>query len=301
MIPKFEITTLLGDGVAINIFGTSMEKPFQDFTRDFNKYLANQNESNRTANLYAFRGYFLAGLTAFFAMVLEWQEYIFALLSKLVLLVKGQKTSKKNNIDRRMEKMKEQKFFDSTIKLFEDYRRKMIKEKTNGYNSNLSNEIHHRLKQLSFIYEKVRYYDRKIMSPIENLSIQEYQKTPIKDDLKRIRFLDEGIVFVETFYFFAWRIICITNHSKEPLPYLKGLKGKAKGITIVRNCFIEHPERTEEKIYMYSYAWGNDERGPTLKNARPTEQSFEISDNGFWKNAKEFKDGFEKLLQEAIK
>lgn len=192
--------------------------------------------------------------------------------------------------------MKEQKFLDSTIRLFEDYRSKMIKEKPEGYNSNLANEIHHRLKQLSFIYEKVRYYDRKIMSPIENLSVKELRKLPIKDTLKGMRFLDEGIVFVETFYFFAWRVICVTKH----LPYLKGLKEKAKGITIVRNCLIEHPEKQEEKIYMYSYAWGNDDRGPILKNARPTVQSFEISDNGFWKNAKEFKDGLEELLQSAL-
>jgi len=200
----------------------------------------------------------------------------------------------------KMDKMKEQKFFDSTIKLFEDYKRKMIKEKAGSYNSNLANEIHIRLKQLSFIYEKVRYYDRKIICPIENLSIKEVQKLTIKDTLKGIRFLDEGIVFVETFYFFAWRIIYITEHYTEPLPYLKGLKEKAKGITIVRNCLIEHPEKQKEKIYMYSYAWGNDDRGPILKNARPTMQSFEISDNGFWKNAKEFKDGLEELLQSAL-
>jgi len=196
--------------------------------------------------------------------------------------------------------MKEQKFLDSTVKLFEDYRSKMIKKKPKGYNSNLANEIHHRLKQLSFIYEKVRYYDRKIMSPIENLSVQEVQKTSRKDTLKSMRLLDEGMVFVEAFYFFAWRIIWITGHPTEPLPYLKGLKGKAKGITIVRNCLIEHPESTTEKIYMYSYAWGNDERGPILKNARPTGQSFEISDNGFWRNSKEFKNGLEELLQNTL-
>ena len=197
--------------------------------------------------------------------------------------------------------MKKQKFFKATIKLFEDYRSKMIKEKPKSYNSNLSNEVHHRLKQLSFIYEKVRYYDRKIVSPIENLLVQEVQQTAIKDILKRKRFLEEGIVFVETFYFFAWRIISITKHYKEPLPYLKGLKEKAKGITKVRNCLIEHPEKQKEKIYMYSYGWDNVERGPILKFARPLGQSFEIRDDGFWKNAKEFKDGFEALLQEAIK
>jgi hypothetical protein len=192
------------------------------------------------------------------------------------------------------DKMKEQKFFESTIKLFEDYRSKMIKKRPDGYDSNLANEIYRRLKQLSFIYEKVQYYDRKIMSPIENLSAEEIRKLSRKDTLKGMRFLDEGIIFVEAFYFFAWRII----YATKPLPYLKGLKKKAKGITIVRNCLIEHPEG--KKIYTYSYSWGNDNRGPVLKNARPTAQSFETSDNGFWKNAKEFKDGLEELLQSAL-
>jgi hypothetical protein len=198
------------------------------------------------------------------------------------------------------DEMRKQKFFDSTIKLFEDYRSKMIKEGPKDYNSNLANEIHQRLKQLSFIYEKVRYYDRKIMSPIENLSVEEHRELSRKDTLKGIRFLDEGIIFVEAFYFFAWRIIWITEHYTKPLPYLKGLKDKAKGITIVRNCLIEHPEKQKEKIYMYSYGWGNDDRGPILKNARPKAQSFEISDNGFWKNAKEFKYALEELLQIAL-
>lgn len=198
------------------------------------------------------------------------------------------------------DEMKKQKFYGSTIKLFEDYRSKMIKERPKGYNSNLANEMHRRLKQLSFIYEKVRYYDSKIMSPVENISVQELRGLSRKDILKGMKLLDEGIIFVETFYFFAWRIIQITEHYTKPLPYLKGLKEKAKGITIVRNCLIEHPEKQKEKICMYSYAWGNDDRGPILKNARPTAQSYEINDNGFWKNAKEFKDGLEELLKIAL-
>ena len=196
--------------------------------------------------------------------------------------------------------MEKKNFLDSTIRLFERYRSKMIKGKPDGYNSNLANEVHRRLKQLSFLYEKVRYYDRKIMAPIENLSIEEVRKIPIRNTVKRMQFSDAGMIFVEAFYFFAWRIVCITAHKTKPLPHLKGLKKKAKGITIVRNCLIQHPERTEEKIYMYSYSWGNDDRGPVLKDARSTPESSEIDDNGFWKNAEEFKEGLEELLQSAL-
>ena len=183
--------------------------------------------------------------------------------------------------------MQEQRFFDSTIKLVEAYRCKMIKEKAKGYNSNLSNEVHMRLRQLSFICEKLRYYDKILTRP-----------TTIEEAQKLTRFFDEGIVFAEAFYFIAWRIMTITDHGTNPLPGLKGLKVRAKGVKIVRNCLIEHPENTKEKIFMAGHGWGND--GATLKAARPAGQTFEIMDRGLWINAREFKNGFEELLQNAI-
>ncbi len=125
--------------------------------------------------------------------------------------------------------MEKQKFFDSTIKMFEDYRRKMIEERPKGYNSNLSNEVHMRLWQLSFIYEKLRHYEPIVLRP-----------TPIKEARKQARILDEAMIFGEAFYFFAWRIICIAKDKTTPLPGLKGLKGKAKGVVLVRNFVTVH-------------------------------------------------------------
>jgi hypothetical protein len=174
------------------------------------------------------------------------------------------------------------KFFESTVKLYECYRNKMKKEKNDGYNSDLSNEVWMRLHQLSFICKNIRLYEQKIRS------------TTIVNKTHKLA-QEEGMVFVETFYFFAWRIICIT----KLLPYLKNLKKKSKGITIVRNHLIEHPER-EYNILSPSCMWGSS-NGPILKNARPTGQTFEIQDRGLWINAQEFKDGFEELLQNAIK
>jgi hypothetical protein len=184
--------------------------------------------------------------------------------------------------------MGRQKFFDSTVKLFEDYRNKMKKGKTDNYNSDLANEVWMRLRQLSFICEKIRSYEQNVRST-----------SIINEARKLMRFMEEGMVFVEAFYFFAWRIICITEHYTKPLPYLQGLKKKAKGITIVRNCLIEHPEKQKEKVFLPSYMWGND--GPVLKNARPAGQTFDIQDRGLWINAQEFKDGLEELLQNVIK
>ena len=185
--------------------------------------------------------------------------------------------------------MKKQNFFDSTIKLFEDYRSNMIKEKVNGYNSNLSNEVHIRLWQLSFICEKVLHYEEIVTIPPSSK----------KDLCEQTRLFDECIVFVEAFYFFAWRIITITDHYTKPLPGIRGLKDKAKGVVLIRNNFIEHPENTEEKIFMLSYGWGAG-KGPQLKVARSPGQTFEKKDCGFWINAQEFKEGFEELLKKAI-
>lgn len=188
-----------------------------------------------------------------------------------------------------MQAVKKQWFFDWTSKLFKDYRSKMIREKVQGYNSNLSNEVYHRLWQLSFICEKIWQYEQKLTK--ESWTKENWRE--------HARLLDEGMVFVEAFYFFAWRVIWIASKTKV-LPGLEGLKKKDKGVTLVRNALIEHPETTEEKIFTLSYGWGG-KRGPTLKDARPVGQTFEISDAGLWVNAQEFKDGLEGLLQDAIK
>lgn len=95
IIPTFEMIEI-PDGITLGFGDTSLREILENFACEFNKYIAEQNESNRTANLYAFYGYFLAGSTALVSLVFESWEYVSALLSKLVLLVKSRKTSKNN-------------------------------------------------------------------------------------------------------------------------------------------------------------------------------------------------------------
>jgi len=54
-----------------NFLGTSLDQPLKDFANDFNKYLENQNKSNRKMNQLVDCDYFLAALTALFSMVVE--------------------------------------------------------------------------------------------------------------------------------------------------------------------------------------------------------------------------------------
>lgn len=187
--------------------------------------------------------------------------------------------------------MQKENFFHSTVKLFEDYQAKMFTERHKDYNGNISNEVHYRLRQLSFICEKIRYYDQVVTNPEITLST-----STTEEIIKQGELFDEGVVYAEAFYFFAWRIILIAHHHTNPLPGLKGLKEKAEGVRTVRNSLIVHPEK--ENILLLSFSWGSE--GPMLKTARPPGDTFEITDRGFWVNAQEFRDSLEELLQKAI-
>ena len=177
--------------------------------------------------------------------------------------------------------------FESTIDYFKEYRQKMIKDKIKGYNSNLSNEVYVRLRQLAIICTELCFCEQIILKPCS-----------IGESCKTKNVFDKGIVFAEAFYSTSWRIIYIAKHGQEPLPYLKGMKKKANGISMVRNALLMHPEGKKSMIQMPSYIWDND--GPKFKTARPVGKTFKISDRGLWINAKEFRDDFEELLRKAI-
>lgn len=59
IIPDFEID-IRSTGLGVKIIGVD----FREFVNKFNAYVANQNELNLKANLFACGGYFLAGCAA---------------------------------------------------------------------------------------------------------------------------------------------------------------------------------------------------------------------------------------------
>jgi hypothetical protein len=70
--PRVEITKRLGAGQgSVQIFGTDIDKPLQDFAQNFNAYVHNQDETSRNQNLAAFAGYLAAFFTAIFSAFLE--------------------------------------------------------------------------------------------------------------------------------------------------------------------------------------------------------------------------------------
>ena len=181
--------------------------------------------------------------------------------------------------------MQQQGFFDSSIRLFETYREKMGRERPEGYNLDLANEVCRRLKQLSFLCERIDSYE-KHFALVSIKDLQTYENVLFKLEL-----------YAECFYFVTWRICSILQHKTHNiLAYLNTFE--AKGVCDVRNQLIEHPEK-ESQIFMQSFMCGGDE-GPVLKNARPVGDEFQIRDKGLWVNAGEFKDNLEKLLRAAL-
>lgn len=78
--PAFKLTERTFDDpqsgfkITAEIAGSPIDKPLQDFTTDFNKYLNNQNESNKKQNMASARGYFIAMLTAFLCFLLTFEQ-----------------------------------------------------------------------------------------------------------------------------------------------------------------------------------------------------------------------------------
>ena len=206
--------------------------------------------------------------------------------------------------------MQKQRFFDSIIRLFETYRKRMNRKRPKRYNAHLGHEVHRRLKQLSFLCKNIRSYETRIDKIIPRalgISSADMMKAKItgvaplaahspKDIAVFGTLLFELELFVESFYLLAWRIRSILRHKKKYiLPHLNTFE--ARGIRDVRNSLIEHPE--DSQIFMQSFSCGGD-RGPVLKNGRPAGDPWKIYDKGLWVNAKEFRDNLEKLLRKAL-
>jgi len=71
-VAKFQLTERPGsESSRVIVQGLDIDKPLEDFTKDFNKYLDNYNKSTSRQNLLASFGYFAAATVAFISMLIE--------------------------------------------------------------------------------------------------------------------------------------------------------------------------------------------------------------------------------------
>lgn len=205
-------------------------------------------------------------------------------------------------------------FFDSTIKLLDAYQSNLGGNPHQTYNGDLLSEIRERLQMLSILYIKVHELENLAMSIIPKfLSIaSEYfgydakgkngiRRFPTEGEEEKLRefivqnkaiFL-EMKMYLEAFYYFAARIRKILRSKEEPLPFLRSFE--SKGIRDVRNHLIEHP------LILTPDCGCGGEEGPKLKGVRYPCQENVIKDQGFRKNASEFKENLEKVLNKALR
>jgi hypothetical protein len=110
----------------------------------------------------------------------------------------------------------------------------------------------------------------------------------------------------EAFYYMAWRLIALLDRIDGPIPTLRGLRSKCRGIRTVRNHLLEHPEASNSRVHVPSILFGSSE-GPRLKfiaevrsgedgTPRFRTNRAELFDRGLWANAQELKSAMDARL-----
>jgi len=89
-LPPFEVTSRplqepeSETRVKIKAAGSSLDQPLEDFARDFNAYLDEQNRSSAKANRVAACEFLIACVTALISAGLEWREDLPRLVKRII-------------------------------------------------------------------------------------------------------------------------------------------------------------------------------------------------------------------------
>jgi hypothetical protein len=149
----------------------------------------------------------------------------------------------------------------------------------------LAGEVEVRLEQFDIVLE---YLDQALAAEVAARG----GPTPPHD-----RAWDEIVLFGETFYFVAWRLVVILDSAAYPFPGMNGFKRNVPGIREVRNDLIEHPEKTPAKPFARELAITED--GPVLKSLarrKAGERPNEL-DRGLLVDARELRDALMARLE----
>jgi hypothetical protein len=107
----------------------------------------------------------------------------------------------------------------------------------------------------------------------------------------------------ESFYYLSWRLISLLDRKDSPIPALRGLRSRCRGIRLVRNQLLEHPEAADSGVHVPAMMFGTSD-GPRLKFVAEIKQgesgnivfqtnAQNLLDAGLWSNALELKKAIE--------
>jgi hypothetical protein len=127
---------------------------------------------------------------------------------------------------------------------------------------------------------------------------------------KEIRAEEEILLFTETFYHFAWRLVEVLRSTSSKSSFEGFIKLKAEGIQTVRNHLVQHPERQKTKIFRpaFSISSNGAGAGPVLKSLGPVvqllpdkvEAVYDGPDRGLFVNAQELHDEILEILRTKL-
>lgn len=205
--------------------------------------------------------------------------------------------------------------FESTIARFDEYYRLLDSKSAPGFNRELGCEVRERLQQLDYIIERVRELEKiaeQALNRAGDAGIAHYEDlknrgvpfdsvplpsstTITKEEFDTHRRASFEIkLLTEAFYYFAGRVRTILRNKQVFLPGLESFE--CVGVRNVRNKLLEHAEGSDSQVSIQSFGWGS-AHGPVLKAVRYGGQEDIFPDGGLYRNAEEFRDTLERLLQ----
>jgi hypothetical protein len=151
-------------------------------------------------------------------------------------------------------------------------------------------EVSERLWQLSHALDQMNFY------------VELHDSYEIKDPTDHHELIRQGDLlfknarfYVESYYYFAHRIYKILTHKDRPLPYLQSFK--CKGVLLVRNNLIEHPDKKPANATFTSYTYDR-KTGFRLRTSGNPQQA--VHDKGIIFNSHEFEINFDRVVEQAI-
>jgi hypothetical protein len=109
------------------------------------------------------------------------------------------------------------------------------------------------------------------------------------------RFLTD--LCTEAFYYFAHRLQTMLENHEGLMPFIDGYR-PARGVLMVRNQLLEHPEKTSRVFNRAGSSGGH--AGPAIKGSRFVYEPQEPQDPGLYMNAAELKEKVDRAYRDAI-